>query len=394
MRSRLSRSDRSRPRLSVIVPVYNVERYLEECLDSIAAQETGEVECIIVNDGSTDRSAAIASKFADQHRFWHLLNTENKGLGAARNTGLGYSHGEYVAFADGDDIVPPYAYDLMVSTLDSTGSDFVVGSVHRNFPDGIKEPPWIARFHRRRRERIKIDDHPELMADVYVWNKVFRRSFWNRLGIDFPEGVRYEDQPVTTLAYLKADAFDVLVRPVYCWRIRDDSSSITQRRSELRDLQDRIITKRMTRNAVEQLASPHARRVWYTQVMPADMHLYLQAILGCNDYYWITLRSAVLELWRDAPSVCESAMSPPYRVLGWLVYHDKRAEAETVLRFLTDCAGDLQAEWRGDRSIARLPYLDDADVGIPTDCFVLRGKTAQRLAELRSGDSPNDVHTI
>ncbi|MGW4694221.1 glycosyltransferase family 2 protein, partial [Kitasatospora cineracea] len=97
------------PRLSVVVPIYNVERYLEECLDSIAAQTFADFECVMVDDGSKDSSAAIAEAYAAKDSRFRLVRQVNKGLGAARNTG--YRHispdSEFLAFVDSDDTMPP-----------------------------------------------------------------------------------------------------------------------------------------------------------------------------------------------------------------------------------------------------------------------------------------------
>jgi len=91
--------------ISVIVPVYNVEKYLEECLDSIQNQTYSDIEVILVNDGSTDKSKEICGKYCKQDNRFQLLNQENQGLSAARNKGVEISTGEYIVFVDSDDII-------------------------------------------------------------------------------------------------------------------------------------------------------------------------------------------------------------------------------------------------------------------------------------------------
>ena len=118
------------------------------------------------------------------------------------------------------------------------------GGARRAAVDAPAAQPGPAR-HRGR-------EHPEILGDVFAWNKVFRRTFWDGAGLAWPEGVRYEDQPTTTRAYLAARAFDVLPEVVYHWRIRYDGTSITQQRSSVRDLADRLATKRMSLATVEE----------------------------------------------------------------------------------------------------------------------------------------------
>jgi CDP-glycerol glycerophosphotransferase len=118
-------------RLSVIVPIYNVEHYLAACLDSLEAQTFQDLEVIMVDDGSPDDSAAIAASYAARDPRFTLVRKENAGLGAARNTGIENisPDSEYLTFVDSDDVIPPDAYRLMLKSLDETGSDFATGNV-------------------------------------------------------------------------------------------------------------------------------------------------------------------------------------------------------------------------------------------------------------------------
>src|SRR4051812_36101890 len=118
-------------RLSVVVPIYNVEDYLKPCLDSIAAQTFTDLEVVMVNDGATDSSPTIAEAYAARDPRFKLVNRPNGGLSAARNTGVEHATGELLAFVDSDDLLTPDAYKLMVGSLDETGSDFATGWVLR-----------------------------------------------------------------------------------------------------------------------------------------------------------------------------------------------------------------------------------------------------------------------
>src|SRR4051794_16721627 len=99
------------PRVSVVVPMYNVEAYVEDCLRSLAQQTLFDLEVVMVDDGSTDGTAAIARRFADRDTRFRLVSQPNGGLSQARNTGTDAASGEFLAFVDSDDVVPRHAYE-------------------------------------------------------------------------------------------------------------------------------------------------------------------------------------------------------------------------------------------------------------------------------------------
>ncbi|WP_295656446.1 glycosyltransferase family 2 protein, partial [uncultured Nocardioides sp.] len=236
------RRRRREPTLGVVVPAYGVEHWLPESLDSLLTSTHRPLDVVVVDDGSPDASGEIAEEYAARDDRVRVVHTANAGLGAARNVGTAHVRGDYLAFLDSDDVVPASAYATMVGGLEASGSDFATGSVLRWEPPppaglGLHEPPWMRRLHRPARS-IRIGERPEVLGDVFAWNKVFRRSFWDDAGLRWSEGVRYEDQPTTTRAFVRG-TFDVVPDIVYHWRIRDDGSSITQQRSSLADLVDR-----------------------------------------------------------------------------------------------------------------------------------------------------------
>src|SRR6266545_4664966 len=120
-----------KPRISVVVPMYNVAPYLQTCLESLAQQTMADLEVVMVDDGSTDESPAIAERFAARDPRFRLVRQANAGLGAARNTGVVHAVGEFIAFVDSDDVVPRHASELLVGALDRTGSDMAAGNLRR-----------------------------------------------------------------------------------------------------------------------------------------------------------------------------------------------------------------------------------------------------------------------
>ncbi|MFI5865141.1 CDP-glycerol glycerophosphotransferase family protein [Streptomyces sp. NPDC051546] len=242
------------PRLSIVVPVYNVELYLDECLESIAAQTFDDFEVVLVDDGSTDGSAALAQAFVDRDDRFRLVLQKNAGLGAARNVGARHASpgSEYLAFVDSDDTMPAYAYQRMIDALDETGSDFAAGNVKRFRSVGMQQS-WGHRVaFAATRLKTHISKFPALVTDRTAWNKVYRRSFWDEHAFQYPEGILYEDAPVSIPAHYFAKSVDVIGECVYHWRVRETGErSITQRSTDPVSVIDRVTSVRLVREALK-----------------------------------------------------------------------------------------------------------------------------------------------
>jgi CDP-glycerol glycerophosphotransferase len=339
------RRRRALPRVSVVVPVYDVERWLPASLDSLLAQEGVDLEVVVVDDGSPDSSGEIANAYAARDARVSVLHVANGGLGSARNRGTERVTGEYLGFLDSDDVLAAGALATLTGTLEESGSDFVTGSVARWEHGALDEPPWMRRLHRQRRLGLAAREHPEILGDVFAWNKLFRTSFWRAHGLEWPEGVRYEDQPTTTRAYL-AGTFDVIPDVVYHWRIRHDGSSITQQRASVADLRDRWRTKRMSLDAVEEYDDPGTSAYFLDRVLAGDLHRYFTEIPGASDEWWELLVEGVHAMWGER-SLVHSGLPPVHRLVGWLVEQDRRADAEAVVRWLSTLDGPaLRADGR------------------------------------------------
>ncbi|WP_326819979.1 glycosyltransferase family 2 protein [Streptosporangium sp. NBC_01756] len=262
------------PQLSVVVPYHNVEPYFEECLASIRDQTFDDLEVICVDDGSLDGSAVIAKDYAARDRRFRLVVQENQGLGPARNTGVRHASGRYLAFADSDDIVPPRAYELLVGSLERSGSDIASGNVQRLTSEGLIQS-WAHRnAFRRNQTGTHITRNVHLLFDRSVWNKVFRRSFWDTLGMEFPARL-YEDMPVTIPAHVRARAVDVLSEVVYIWRLRE--GSITERRFRAENVTDLMISVSETARFLEE-HTPGLRRVYERDTLFNDLRVAVEAL--------------------------------------------------------------------------------------------------------------------
>lgn len=263
--------------LSVVIPVHNVERFLEACLTSVAAQSYDDFDVVVVDDGSTDSGRAIADRFTRHDRRFTLLDQPHRGLAAARNTGLAHTAGRYLAFVDSDDLLPDRAFATLVGSLEGSGSDIACGGVRRFDRNGSWSSPLHDGVFDEPATGTHITRRTNLINDRTVWNKVYRRSFWDGHGFRFPHHP-HEDAPVTVPAHVLARAVDVVTGPVYLWRQRDDGPlSTTQRLHDPGNLVGRM--KQVTAVAgFLAVADPALKRVYDTAALEHDILILLTAI--------------------------------------------------------------------------------------------------------------------
>ncbi|MFI7327730.1 CDP-glycerol glycerophosphotransferase family protein [Streptomyces rubiginosohelvolus] len=319
------------PLLSVVVPVHNVEAYLEDCLRSVAEQTLDAIEVVMVDDGSTDASGRIAAEFAARDERFRLVRQPNAGLSAARNTGVRHTTPTvpYLAFADSDDVVVHDAYERMTAALESSGSDLATGNVWRLTGQG-RHQAWQYRWLTGPRSRTHITRDPRLLADRVAWNKVFRRSFWDAHAFAFPEGRLYEDTPVMIPAHYLAGSVDVLAEHVYYWRVRE--GSITRRRTDVTGVRDRIA-------ACEQVSAflgdrdADRRRAYDASCLRDDFGYFLDGLpMGGDAYRTAFLEGAGAFVDRAGPEVL-AGLPVELRIKWQLVRERRLADLLSVLAF-------------------------------------------------------------
>ena len=203
-------------KVSIILPVYNVEKYLSACLDSLLAQTLEEIEIVAVNDGSTDGSLQILQAYQSLNpEKLFIFSTENHGVSRARNYGFAHSHGEYVWFVDSDDFVEPDACRLLYEKATADGNDLVLFRYYNVDSETGVRKEYIASCHN---QNFRVADKPyELPAiSPYPWIKFIHRNLFN--GLCFPEGIRFEDLPVAYLLAVKARSIGYVDQCFYNYR--------------------------------------------------------------------------------------------------------------------------------------------------------------------------------
>jgi CDP-glycerol glycerophosphotransferase len=241
------------PKVTIVVPVYNVERYLALCLQSICAQNYKNLEVILVIDGSTDNSLAVARKFQSKLDL-HILEQDNAGLSAARNAGVrAIEKTDYLMFLDSDDALAPQALHSMVNQVIKTGSDFVVGDTARmKGVTRLKRRDTRAVFAKGTISSTTLLEQPQVIQDVTAWNRLFDFKFYQRNQFTFPEGMFFEDMALMTKVYVRAAKFDILAQTVYLWRVRTEGDkSITQQTNDEQKLADRITALRQMQGLIK-----------------------------------------------------------------------------------------------------------------------------------------------
>ncbi|GIH75746.1 hypothetical protein Plo01_21750 [Planobispora longispora] len=370
------------PLISVIVPIYNVEPYLGACLESLAAQTWRDVEVVMVDDGSPDASAEIARRYAADDPRFLLVRQPNRGLGAARNAGLRRASGEFFAFLDSDDMLPLHALETMAGDLLETGSDLVLGNVHRFGGRGLRQSPMHREVCARPARRTHVTEHDVLLRDRLVTNKLWRRSFWEEHAMGFPEGVLYEDIAVALPAHFRAKSVDVLTAPVYLWREREgEQLSITQDRARVDGAEDRFTAVRSVRSFL--LGEGFARYVpaWDRTVLDHDLPVFFAALQHGDDAFRRRFTELTAEYLDDVDPGVLASVSSPRRVVWHLIRHGRIAEA------LEHLAWERSAEPQAVRRGARY-HLGTPVGGLPAEVTRLRGDLTlrQQVDEVRWED--------
>jgi CDP-glycerol glycerophosphotransferase len=364
-------------RISVVVPIYNVGAYLDTCLESLAQQTVPDLEIVIVDDGSTDESPLIAERFVARDERFRLARQENAGQGAARNTGMDHATGEFLAFVDGDDVLPGRAYEAMLRALAQTGSDFATGKVRRLSSLGTTGVVFLTDAFDRERLKTHITRFPSLTADRLACNKLFRRSFWDRHRFRFPEGVRNEDIPVMLRAHYLADSVDVVAETVYWWRRREGGDlSGSQRRIGPKALRDRISAVDEVSRFLAERRMTKAKFLYDQSVVAYDLRYFLDSLDSATDderRLFLDLANGFLD--RTDQRVLNRR--PAIERLKWhLVRRRALPELLEVLRFQVENL-DETPPVRGLRNFyGDYPYRGDRRRRIPRRLYRLRDELA------------------
>ncbi|MCI2047559.1 MAG: glycosyltransferase [Faecalibacterium sp.] len=209
-------------KISIVIPVYRVEKYLDACVESVVAQTYADWEAILVDDGSPDACGALCDAWAAKDARIHTIHRQNGGLSAARNTGIDAAKGEYVLLLDSDDWLVPQALMTLVQAAEA-GSDLVLFDYARFADDGAPLPPEHENVPAG---TYTADEALALFAEnrislITAWTKLYRRALFGQ--VRFPEGVLNEDEFTVHRFLAACKQITALEAPLYCYRNRPGS---------------------------------------------------------------------------------------------------------------------------------------------------------------------------
>lgn len=249
--------------ISVIVPIYKVEAYLDECVRSIVGQTYPHLEIILVDDGSPDGCGALCDEWAKRDDRIKVVHKPNGGLSDARNAGLEIASGDYIAFVDSDDWIEPEMYEKMLAALKAEEADLCACRIVSCYPDRRAE--WGCPEYR-------VTDPEQTLAMLYAdtaypvsaWNKLYRRELW--VTLRFPVGKICEDAFTTYLLVHKAKRIVQLPEAFYNYRIRPESI-----------MTSRFSIKRMDEEEVWRVNYEFMKE-HYPRIYPAAFDFYLEKV--------------------------------------------------------------------------------------------------------------------
>lgn len=220
------------PKVSAVVPVYNVERYLRPCIESALAQTLADIEIVCVDDGSTDSCPAILDEYARNDSRVKVIHKENGGYGMAMNRGLDAITGEFFAVLESDDIIQPDSYEILYATALEYDADIVRGdyfdltTLNGNTMLQVRQMTQDSTYYRR---LICPNDELEVYGfPMHNWSGIYRARFLRERGIRYHEtpGASYQDNGFFWQAFTQTQRLVYVPRPCYCYRIDNPSSSI------------------------------------------------------------------------------------------------------------------------------------------------------------------------
>lgn len=204
--------------ISIIIPIYNAELYLRQCIDSILSQSISDYEIILINDGSTDNSLSICKQYAEIHKNISILNEKNEGVSASRNKGLNVAKGEWIIFIDADDYLMPNALQTLYSCAHTTNSDIILANALK-LKDGKESSPILQLNNENLSKKLYPIKH------FALWGYLFKRSLISENKLEFINGLAYSEDRIFIYQYIRlCKTISYINSPIYIYRINVSSA--------------------------------------------------------------------------------------------------------------------------------------------------------------------------
>lgn len=209
------------PLISIIIPVYKVEDYLERCINSVIDQTYRNLELILVDDGSPDRCPVICDEYAQKDSRIRVIHRENGGLAEARNSGLDIAKGEFISFVDSDDAIHPQFIASLYKAIIQTGSDLALCGFLNIFKEDDEIITDFADSQVNSYTGVELLNGAYDIEHIVAWNKLYKKEIWQRLR--YPKGKYHEDEFVFHSVFYSAKKICKIATPLYYYFRREDS---------------------------------------------------------------------------------------------------------------------------------------------------------------------------
>lgn len=267
--------------ISIIIPIYNVEEYLVECLESVRRNIAGiEAEVLLIDDGSTDTSSAIAQLYAEKEEAFFYYRKENGGPSSARNFGVSLATGKYLFFADSDDMLTDGILSKMIETAERNGTELTVCHVAYLKDKRVLESYLCVRaFNGLRTVISHIKNHPNFIYDSTSGNKLILRSFYLKQGISFPEGFLYEDMLPYFRLHYRCNGVSVIRDIGYLYRRRTGANKQITAGIDKKSLLDKIVIMRQVLDYIqENVMEPEIEETAVIKFLGHDFNSWLNQL--------------------------------------------------------------------------------------------------------------------
>lgn len=323
--------------ISVVIPVYNVEKYLSECLDSIINQTFSEIEIICINDGSTDKSLEILEEYKKKDKRLIIFTQKNIGLSGARNTGMRLAKGKYIYFIDSDDMLVPNALEKLFGVSEEDQLDIVFFSPQILYEDqNLRIYNNLDKYFEKKNEYVGVKTGKEMFCEMQgndefafaAWLCFLKRDFLETNKINFYEGIIYEDNIFLIQCFMLAERTSFLSDKLYIYRIRKDSIMTSER--TLNYLRSRLI-------CIEETF-----RIFYTFSLDDMTKKYLSQIIVIFLQNAKNIRNQMGEVLVDDENIATTYVSDIlYKGLGFNEYLNKNHLALLGLEVLIEKAQNI-----------------------------------------------------
>ena len=218
------------PKVSIVIPVYNGERFLKQCLDSVLKQTYTNLEVICVNDGSKDNSLSILNKIKELDQRVIVISQENQGMSGARNSGIKVATGEYISFVDCDDFIDKYMIENLVCIAEKANAEIAIANILLFYEDTLsissfRDEPL---YYSLRETCFSINQAPDMIKHIGVWDRIFKREFIEQNNFKFIDGVTYEDAAFCIETEIRAKRIVLTPEHLYFYR-KNAGGSVTDK---------------------------------------------------------------------------------------------------------------------------------------------------------------------